>query len=217
MIPALGRLLSVWFAALLAAQMPLFAYEVPLGENTVREAYFLGQRHDDKTRAALAPYLRRFPLPEKGPQVAEIELQTPYAQIVQQSWEKTVGYSAQQAAEEYRKRGDIIEVRVLLQLTPTYPVAYQSKNKDGIDLRPEDFWKDFTFSLRQQGQSIEPANVYGEPQYGGASEGGGAVLIGAQVWLDYEAADVASDIAEVEIVTPDGQHFTAKFDLAKLR
>ena len=58
-------------AILLATALPVSAYEVPLTERSVREAYFLGQRRDEKMGRFLAEYAKHLPLPEKGPHVAE--------------------------------------------------------------------------------------------------------------------------------------------------
>ena len=209
-------------AALLLAAQALFAYDVPLSSHSVREAYFLGQRNDQKTTDFLGLYKRRLPLPKSGPHVAEIELLTPYAQVVQVSRRHSVGYSAQQAEKDYQGRGDILRVRVLLNLTPTYPVAMacqsaqNAADQQGIELRTEDFWQDFRFQLRQKDAAFEPLDLRGEPVYEHDARGSGG-LAGAQVWLDYDTAGVASAMAEVEVLTPDGQRVSVKFDLEKLR
>jgi hypothetical protein len=74
--------------------LPAFAYETDLSESAVREAYFLGQRHDEKTSAFLAQYIKYLPKPKTGPHIAEIRLLTPLAQIVQVSQLATPGYNA---------------------------------------------------------------------------------------------------------------------------
>src|SRR5260370_2370189 len=96
------------------------AFDSPLSDSAIREAYFLGLRHDDKTRVTLEQYSRRLPVPQKGAHVAEIGLYTPYAQIVQQTSEKMIASSAQQAAEDFHKQKETIQVRLLILLTPTY-------------------------------------------------------------------------------------------------
>ena len=104
-----------------------FAYDHPLSDEAVRDAYFVGQ--DVKTvNAFLSSYTQHLPVPPSGPHVAEIVLSTPYAQVVEVSAQHSVGYSDQQAAEDYRKRGDSIAVRVKVLFTPTYTG------------RAEDFW-----------------------------------------------------------------------------
>jgi len=136
---------------------------------------------------------------------------------------RTTGYSAQQAEEEYRKQGYALRVRVQIRFTPTYSLqaAVSSSRKatgnSGIRLRAEDFWRDFTFRLTQQqgGEErvLEPFDVWSEPYYSGR----GFVLAGAQVWLLFDAANVTSDPAKMDVVAPDGQRFTAEFNLSMLR
>lgn len=72
-------LAAIWLGFTSAA---LAAYDFPLDSESIREAYFLGRRNDEKTIKCLASYFKRLPLPEKGPHISEISLYTPYAQIV---------------------------------------------------------------------------------------------------------------------------------------
>src|SRR5713101_3160295 len=145
------RGIGVMLSAALLALQPVAAYDAPLDPSAVREAYFLGQRSDERRTKFFEAYLKHLALPEKGPYVSEIELLTPYAQVVDVSRQHTGAYSAQQAAEDYKKRGDTIQVRVRIELTPTYGQLDQApKQKDpreekGLRLRREDFWKSFKF------------------------------------------------------------------------
>jgi hypothetical protein len=128
----------------------LFLLEFPLSDTAVREAYFLGQRHDQKTSDFLKLYTKSFPLPDKGPFISEIHLLTPYAQVVVDSSRHSTGYSAQQALADYLRRGDTLLVQIVIELTPTYSYndAVRSANDAAIELNrhlePEDFWQGFT-------------------------------------------------------------------------
>ncbi len=218
-------------AAFLALAFLVFvnaqAYGTGLPSQAIREAYFLGQRNDQKTAAFLSQYVQPFPLPKSGPHVSEIEMLTPYAQAVQLSMRRTAGYSAQQAEEEYRKQGDTLRVRVQIRFTPTYGLqaAVSSSQKatgnSGIQLRAEDFWRDFTFRLTQQQdgeeRSLEPFDVWSEAIYLRPGHGGSSALGGAEVWLLLDAVGVTSDPVKIEVLTPDGHRFTAEFNLSKLR
>ncbi|HXN21432.1 MAG TPA: hypothetical protein VOA41_01660 [Candidatus Dormibacteraeota bacterium] len=207
--------LAVFLAAHLAA-----AYQKPLESRSIREAYFLGQRNDEAMQKFLATYMRRFPIPPQGPHVAEIELLTPYAQVVKISQRKSVGYSAQQAEQEYSERGDRIAVRVLILFTNTYSLILDSPNPGnhkGILLRSPDFWRDFDFRLLQEDEMISAEYVSGEPQYLPDRYSGTSALSGATVYLDYDAGRVKSIPTRVQVLTSDGQRVTAEFDLAKLR
>src|SRR5437879_4145005 len=113
------RLAAFAISALLLCQ-PLFAFQIPLSETAVREAYFLGQRNDQKTFDLLKLYTVSLPLPDKGPYISEIRLLTPYAQVVSVSSQHSVGYSAQQAAADYHGRGDSILVQIRIEFTVTF-------------------------------------------------------------------------------------------------
>jgi len=200
---------------------PAFAYESPLTDKTVREAYFLGQHHDASTQSALKPYQHHLPVPKSGPYISEIRVMTPFAQVVEASNAQAAGYSAQQAAANYHSHADTIVVRFHIEFTPSY--GYIESDRDradlaaekGISLRSEDFWQAFNTGLSQNDQWIEPLSRDGEPIYSHSEYGG--QMIGAYIWVTYDAHDVSSDEAIAEIFTPDGQHVTSTFDLSALR
>jgi hypothetical protein len=214
-----ARSIAPIFAAALLLTPSSFAFDTPLSDEAVREAYFLGQRNDNKMTQALDPYTKRLALPERGPYISEIKLFTPYAQIIDISRQQSGHYSAQQAQQDYRDRGDTLLVFVRIEFTATYsyPQALASANRvakeQGISLQPQDFWKDFSLDLSQDGRRIEPLGERAEVLYN-RGEGG---LGGAVVWLEFDARDVASTEASVEVETPGGQHIVASFDLSSLR
>jgi len=200
---------------------PAFAYETPLTDKTVREAYFLGQHHDASTQSALKPYQHYLPAPKSGPYISEIRVMTPFAQVVEASNAQSAGYSAQQAAADYHSHADTIVVRFHIEFTPSY--GYIESDRDradlaaekGISLRSADFWQAFNTGLSQNDQWIEPLSRDGEPIFSHSSES--SEMIGAYIWVTYDAHDVSSDEAIAEIFTPDGQHVTSTFDLSTLR
>jgi hypothetical protein len=203
---------------------PSFAFDLDLSDTSVREAYFLGQRRDEKMKAFFAPYSKLLPAPKKGPHISEIRFRTPLAQVVEVSSMHTTGYSAQQAALDYHARGDSLLLEVHIEFTPTYNLIEaerSSKNiagEKGFVLRTEDFWQDFRIGLKQKEDWIEPLSIHGEPEYTSPSSGTGSnVLIGAWVGVVYDARKVDSDSAEVSVATPDGQDVSASFDLLRLR
>jgi hypothetical protein len=202
--------------SLVAAQVSA-AYDHPLDSHSIREAYFLGQRNDDKAAKFLAQYVKRLPLPKTGPHVAEIEVRTPYEQAVLRSRQHSVGYSAQQAEKDYSAQPDLIVVRVQINLTPTYSVQMPAtpSGTNGFRLRPDDFWRDFTIGLVQE-KAITPKKISGTPIYMTGYRTGSS-LTGAQVLVEYDAAQVASAPVRVEVLTPGGRTVVAEFDLKDLR
>ncbi len=199
----------------LALALPAAAYDHPLTSGAIRDAYFLGERKDTRTAEFLAHYVRRFPRPKTGPHVAEVELSTPFAQVVRQARKVAGTYSAQDAEQQYLSKPEVVRLRVRINLTPTYPAYYSDPSRgQELQFRGPGFWRDFTVRLVQEGEEIAPESVSGEPIY---LPGRASSLVGAEVELEFDAEEVASELARVEIVTPDGQHVVARFDLTRLR
>ena len=222
MLPARASFIASFLALTLLLNPPALAYDVGLSEAAVREAYFLGRRNDDKTRAFFEPYTRHLPLPKSGPYISEIHLLTPLAQVVRVSSTASGSYSAQQAQLDYRDRGDSLLLEVHIQFTPTYnqinAVRPSAKSGDakGVVLRTEDFWKNFRFGIKQKEDWIDSRSIYSEPEYSSTDSYGSTVLVGAWVFLEFDAPNVASDDTEVHVITPDGQDVSVTFDLSKL-
>jgi hypothetical protein len=203
------------------------AYQAPLTPPALHEAYVLGQRNDQATASFLNPYLKQ--ITEGGAtRIAEIEILTPFAQVVDLSRSSTSGgYTEEQAAREYHERGDMIVVRVLLMLPAAYPkpepapnqppVAPQQPPPSNAALRPENFWQNFRFETKQHDKTIATRFIRNKPIYSAPTRDTPAVLDGATVWLEYDAKDVASDETVVEVTTPDSKKTTVTFDLKKLR
>jgi hypothetical protein len=218
------RQLSFLLAAALLVPWSSSAYDVELSDTAVRNAYFLGQHRDEQTRSFFASYVRNLPLPKSGPYISQVRLLTPLAQVVEVSQTSSGPYSAQQAQLDYRARGDSILLEIHIEFTPTYnQIAAQRSSSNaagerGITLRTDDFWQDFRFGIKQKQDWIEPRSTHGEPQYTLADGyGASGSLIGAWVWVEYDARNVPSDDTEVHVFTPDGQDVSVKFDLDKLK
>ncbi len=204
-------------ASAVAISLQAYAYDTQLDSETVREAYFLGRRSDRQTAGFLGGYFKQLPMPERGPYISQIALYTPYSQVVMNSWRHTLGYSARQAEQDYRSTGDVIRVRVQIEFTPTFSAVrkvvpgYEKSKTVGYVYRAEDFWRDFQFSLIQSDKPVKPILIKGAPLY---DDNG---FDGAEVWLEFDAKDVKSDEAIVEIGSPEGGLAGAKFDLSRLR
>jgi hypothetical protein len=201
---------------------PALAFTAPLSDTAVREGYFLGQRRDETTARFLDSYTKHLPAPQAGPYISAVQVFTPYAQVVDFSRQQSVGYSAQQAQEDYRQREDTIEVTIAIELTTTYPAVIPDPTVKAGDparytLRTPSFWRAFKFQFSQGKTIIRPRSLSGAPTYAPATGDGGSTLNGATVWLEFNARDLASEDATVEVVTPEDQHIVATFDLAQLR
>jgi len=203
------------------------AYEVPLTPASLNEAYILGQRNDQATAAFLNPYSKQIAEVSEVPHIAEIEILTPFAQVVDLSRRFTSGYSEEQAARDYHQRGDTVVVRIVLMLPAAYPkpapapgqppAPLQQSPPPNAPLRPENFWQNFRFETKQHGKTIATRVIRNKPIYSTPTKDTPAVLDGATIWLEYDAKDVASDDTAVEVTTPDSKTINATFDLKKLR
>ena len=207
-------------ALILVAAQAVPAYEHPLDSHSVREAYFLGSRKDDKAAKFLGQYVQRLPVPKAGPHVAEIELLTPYAQVVLPAFRAPGSYSAQDAERDYGAQPDLIRVRVRINLTPTYPayITDSSRGKGAARERPPDFWRDFKIELTQ-GKTIAPKKVSGRPIYTSGFQAPpplAGALQGAEVLLEFNTAQIASEPVRIEVLTPDGQNVHGEFHLKDL-
>src|SRR5215469_11029456 len=148
-------------AALLLA-LPVFPFQSPLSDEAVRDAYFLGQRNDESTADFFSSYLKTLPPPKAGPYISEVELYTPYSQLVEWSRIHSVGYSAQQATKDYHATSDSIFVRIRIDFTSTYGAfeLYRSGRlpdppKGGSEGPRPDYYRDFRAGLSQKDQWIE--------------------------------------------------------------
>lgn len=203
--------------------LALDAYEVPLTAASLHQGYVLGQRNDSVTAAFFAPYLKEITSEgAKGPHIAQVEVLTPFAQIVDDSRQHSSGYSEQESAKSYHQRGDAVVVRIVLMLPAAFPAPQSPQDAENppadknASLRPENFWQNFKFNVRQRGKLIPSRSIHHKPIYSAATKDTPSVLDGATVSLDFDARDVASEETTVEVVTPDAKTISATFDLKKL-
>ncbi len=213
--------LSILIAALLLSSSS-FAFDTPLSDQAVREAYFLGQRRDEKTAEFLEKYRRHLSVPESGPWISTVEFFTPYAEAVELSRQRSFGYSAQDAAQDYRKNAGRIRVTITIEFTNSYGSLIQEKTKqrsstaNGFSFRPPGFWKDFSYRLFDGDELVEPIERHGIPTFRTVDDG--SAMTGAIIVLLYDAEEISSSAdAAVVVGTPDGRQVVATFDLAALR
>ena len=202
----------------------LWAYDAPLDTQKIHEAYVLGQRNDKATGDFLDHYVAQITEPQNGPHIAQIELLTPYAQIVDLSRRKAAdGYSEAQANKDYDLHGKTIRVNIVITLPAAYPKTAEAPTPPpatGTEkkaMTPENFWQNFQFHLKQNGKPIPSRSINNLPIHSTATSTTPAVLDGENVWLEFDAKDVASDLTTVEVVTPEGKTIKAPFDLKTLR
>ena len=214
--------LSILIAAALLAQ-PILAFQTPLSDESVREAYFLGQRHDNSFELLLDKYTHRLPAPRSGPYISSITFLTPFMMAARLSSNHAGNYSAQQAALDHRGVTEIVQIIVEIQLTESYgqfigtvPANSRSGTGAGLIPRQGDFWKDFQVHIHSGEQAVLISASRGHADYS-CSEYGGCSLIGATLEFDISATAFSTDSAGIRIDPLEGEQVTTEFDLSSLR
>ncbi len=207
-------LFLILLIGLFAAQ-PAVAYEYPLSPDAVRDAYFLGKANPSRRETFFSKYTVHFARPKTGPYVSLIRVITPYAYVAQRA-ARLQNLRAPDAQQQFYGKPIALRVRVHIALTPSYGWQMRSSN-GGIALRSPDFWRNFRVRLIQRGTTIQPIAARGMPDYSFAGEGSSSVLVGADINVQYNPANVRSAPATIVVQAPDGQQVAATVDLSKLR
>ena len=214
------RLIALLLATLLVSP-ELFAFSSPLSDEAIREAYFLGQRRDESTARFLDKYKQHLAPPETGPYIASVELLTPFARVILRSSQQTIGYSAQQAAEEYRGKEERVAITVEVLLTESYgpliaqPTGPRSGSPVGYAFRSPEFWRDVQAQVIVEDRILKPVHFSGEPNYLCGEHG--CTLTGATLTLEFPAGAFTSDAATVQVTPLTGPEVFVDFDLTALR
>jgi len=221
-MPSHRRFALAFATSLLLLCQPLFAFDSPLSDEAVRQAYFLGQRHDDSLARTLDKYTKTLPSPETGPHIAAVTFLTPFALLVQSSSQR-LNYSAQQAALDHRNQKEVVKIIVEIRFTATYgafivrPTGTRSDSPQGFSPRPYDFWKDFDVqALVDDKEEVLPFSSSGEPNLV-CSDDGGCSFIGATITLEFRADAFCSSSATILITPPEGDRVVVPLDLSSLR
>jgi hypothetical protein len=207
-------------AAVLAFPLPSRAFDTPLSDTAVREAYFMGQRHDERLADFLNKYTKELPPPQTGPYIASITFFTPFAQVAVHSSQQS-NYSAQRAQIDHRDQHETVQVIVQIQFTDSYgayivrPTGGRSDSPKGFAFRSSRFWKDFEIRVFNKDDSLRAFRSSGKPNY--LCSDGGCTLTGATLYLEFFADEFTEDTATVEIYPPEGDQVTVDFDLSSFR
>ncbi|MFI5128239.1 MAG: hypothetical protein ACHQJX_15575 [Candidatus Acidiferrales bacterium] len=169
---------------------------------SIREAFFLGQRRDEVTARFLASYRHDFALPKQGPHISRVQILTPYAQIVLGSEDGAIQGTVMDAEQEYQAQPSFFLVLVRVFATPTYSSESQWK----------EFWQRLSIRV-VQGKPLKPNRInYISRRFPGNRGPGGT-----DVELQFDVAQIASAPITIEVSSPGGQHIEAKFDLGQLK
>jgi len=198
---------------------PISAFETSLSDEAVREAYFLGQRHD---ASFLANYIKSLPLPKTGPHISSVTFLTPFAQLTQLSSKYVGNYSAQQALLDHRGQEESVKITVEIYLTNSYgalipnPDGSRSASSPPLIPRPYDFWKDFHIQVLDGDKLLSPSDFGGRP-ISRCGRTGPCRPIGAALNLQFLASAFTSNFVTVRVIPPEGDPVSVDFNLASLR
>jgi hypothetical protein len=213
--------LAVLLAALLLFSPASFAFTSPLSAEAIREAYFLGQRHEGSFAHLLDKYSKRLPPPKTGPHISAITFLTPFAQLVRFSESYVGNYSAQQAELDHNAQEEVVEISVEILFTPSYgavlfvPTGSRSGSPQSYRLRSTDFWKDVQARVFEGDQELVPERHTGEPNFFCGE--GGCSLIGATLHLEFPASAFTADTVTVQVSPREGPEVSVDFDPTTLR
>lgn len=221
-MPSLARPVVAILTAAMLLSPSSFAFDTPLSDQAVREAYFLGQRHDGTFPSLLGKYIKFLPPPKSGPYISSITFLTPFAQLVQLSDRRIGNYSAQQARLDHLGQEEFVEIIVKIQLTPSYaafiasPTSSRSSSPSAFIPRPNDFWRDFQVHIYDGDRPLSPSASLGRADYNCAHYGP-CFLTGATLQFDFPADAFTSDSVTIEVLPPEGDPLSVDFNLPSLR
>jgi hypothetical protein len=220
-MPSSFRRCQALLTVALLLSPPVFAFDTPLSDQAIREAYFLGQRRDESMADFLNKYTRFLLPPESGPHIYSVTFLTPFALLVQQSSQR-INYSAQQAAKEHHGDREIVSITIEILLTPSYgaliprPTGSRSDSPVGYQFRNPDFWKDIKFDIFDGEKKLSTDSLTGEPNYLCAADAA-CDLTGATVHLELPAKLFTSGTATIDVTPPEGDPVSIDFDLSSFR
>jgi hypothetical protein len=181
----------------LSLGIPVCAYDVPLTENCIRDAYFLGTRLGGLSPDFLAGYARPVPDLKQGNCTSQARIETPFFEVAEYSG-KAPNYSAQSAVKDFS--GKPLPFRIYLD------VCYRLRAPANA----------VTVKIMQNKKEVVPNSFESSP-YSESTEFGFLPPNGEQIVLQFTAAKIDSSDLTVLIDTSDGQHGETKFDLQALR
>ena len=184
------------------------AFDDSLSPEAVREAYFIATGNANKRNQFFGSYTHNLLCPETGPNISDIQIETPFASVVQDIATRSLNYRAPDAVQDFYGKPGVFRVRTVIDFTPTYPAPATTAMQLGS------FWNDFDVHLWVGGSEVQPRSVSGTPIWSDLTVSG---YIGAIVTADYDPDKVQSGPVTVVVTGPDGARAESDFDLDNLR
>ena len=181
----------------LAFTRPACAYDIPLSESAIRDAYFLGKRTGGLNAEFIASYSRQIPQLKQGNCTSTARVETPFLKVAIHSSDMP-NYSAQAAVKDFFGKTLAFDVHLDICYTTHAP-------QNAI-----------RFKIIQNKKEMAPLSVQRSP-YEERTEFGALPPNGEQIDLEFKAEALGSSDLTIVIDTPDGQHGEAVIALGALR
>ena len=182
-----------------ALAVPAWAYDFPLSESAIRDAYFLGTRQTSLGNNFLAEYTREIPKLNLGNYRSFASLETPFTQVAMAS-SKKLNYSAQDAVKEFLGKPLVfrihLEICYMLDAPP-----------EGLEVRIVDRKRDLLPDSSERALFFPAWDKYAAPP----------PAIGETIDFQFSPEKIDSSTLSILIDTPDGQHTQLDLDLRSLR
>lgn len=185
---------------------PALAYEYPLSSTAIREAYFLATGDQDKRVMYGEKYIKRYPVPKSGDYVGLIDFETPYMVVAQEIAAKGGNYHAPDAVKDFTGKPEVCRMRV--------EVYWGLNSVSAVTGRPSPDQTDYNVRVTQDGKDIPLKVKWTEPLVVSASA---SVEVGIAFYQEFDADNVRSGLATVEVSGATRTILTEAFDLDSVR
>ena len=174
------------------------AYDFPLSETALRDAYFLGSRQGNQSGDFLKQYTRSFPGLKVEQFVSFVRLETPFYQVVDYA-SRTVAYSAQDAEKDFRDKPLAFRMHVEICYMPNAP-------PDAVKIRIIQNNKEIIPDTTKRSAYFPPTDAYTS-----------LPSIGEYIDLELRADKFDSSTLTLAVDTPHGRRSETEFDMQKIR
>ena len=183
----------------LAIALPTAAYDFPLSQDAIRDAYFLGKQQNGLGTDFLAKYSRSIPELRVDPYISRVRIETPFFQVAEHAG-RALNYSAQDAVKEFYGK----PIMFWLYLEICYEVDAPLPNA-------------VKFRLTQKNKAISPLSEERSAFFPPSDPYSQVSNLGETIKLELDPAKLDSSTLTILVDTPDGQHAECTFDLQTLR
>ncbi len=189
------------FALLLSLSLalPASAYDYPLSENAIRDAYFQGKQEAGLGTDFLARYSRSIPELKVEPYVSRVRIETPFFQVAEHAG-KALNYSAQDAVKDFSGKQAVFHMYLEICYEADAPLPNSVK-----------------ISVIQKNQQVAPLSDKRSAFFPPTDVYTRVPNLGEKISLEFNPAKFDSSTLTIRIDAPDGQRATVEFDLQSVR